>query len=103
MKNLSKIQVVELHTNESVETVIQDSLLIKTTGDPDAGGAPVTDLVLHGAANTLQSMYTGSKASPPTYTSGQVTTQKNKVITLYNKNALYVQSVAIDVETPPPM
>lgn len=97
MKNLSKIQVVELHTNESVEKVIQDSLQIKTTGDPDAGAASVTDLVLHGAANTLQSMYTGSKLSPPTYTAGQVTTQKNKVITLYNKNALYVKSVAIDV------
>ncbi len=94
MKNLGKIQVLEVSAETPTETLINDALLIHTSGDAVAGGAPITDLVLHGAANTLQTMYTGYHASPPTYTSGQVTTQKNIVVALYNQNVGYMKGVA---------
>ena len=77
MKNLPKVQVLGLHTNESPETVIQDASLIHTTGDPNVTTSPVSDIALGGQITTLQTRVNGSKASPPTYTTGQVTTQKN--------------------------
>jgi hypothetical protein len=94
MKNLGTIQVLEVSAETPTETLINDALLVKTTGDAVAGGAPVTDLVLHGAANTLQTIYTGFHASPPTYTSGNVTTQKNIVVAFYNQNVGYMKGVA---------
>jgi hypothetical protein len=96
MKNLPKIQVIELTARASTSNVINSALLIKTTGDPLAGSPPVTDVVLHGKANSLQTIYLGSKASPPTYTSGEVTTQQNIVITAYNKIVDYIKGVAND-------
>ena len=97
MKNLPKIQTLELHANDSAETVIQDASLIHTTGDVNVTTPPVTDAVLGGQITTLQNRVTGSKATPPTFTAGQVTTSKNKVITSYNKIAKYVEGVANDV------
>ena len=97
MKNLPKIQVIELTANASVTTVINEALQIKTSGDAAATAPPVTDTVLHGQANTLQTMYTGSKASLPAYTTAQVTIQKNIVITAYNKIVNYLKGVANDV------
>ncbi|HEX7414048.1 MAG TPA: hypothetical protein VF411_08375 [Bacteroidia bacterium] len=93
MKNIPKIQVLGVSAQTPTETLINDALLVKTTGDAVAGGAPVTDLVLHGAANTLQTIYTGYHASPPTYISGQVTTQKNIVVAFYNQNVGYMKGV----------
>jgi hypothetical protein len=97
MKNLPKIQVLELHADESAETVIQDASQIHTTGDANVTAPPVTDTVMAGLITTLQTRVTGSKASPPTFTVGQVTTSKNIVITSYNKIARYVEGVANDV------
>jgi len=94
MKNLGKIQVLEVSAETPTETLINDALLIHTTGDAVAGGAPVTDTVLQTAANKLQTTYTGFHASPPTYTSAQVTTQKNIVVALYNQNVGYMKGVA---------
>jgi hypothetical protein len=94
MKNLGKIQVLEVSAETPTETLINDALLVHTTGDAVAGGAPVTDLVLQTAANKLQTIYTGFHASPPTYTSAQVTTQKNIVVALYNQNVGYMKGVA---------
>lgn len=97
MKNLPKIQVLELHTNESPETVIQEASLIHTAGDPNVISPSVTDAVLGAQIITLQTRLTGSKATPPTFTSDQVTTAKNIVITSYNKIANYVKGIANDV------
>lgn len=97
MKNLPKIQVLEVSIATPTGDLINDALLIKTAGDPAASASPVSDTVLHGQANTLQTMYTGFKTSPPTYTSGQVTTQKKIVVISYNKVARYLEAVANDV------
>jgi hypothetical protein len=97
MKNLPKIQVIELTANAPVSVIINEALQIKTTGDANAVAPPVTDAILHAQANTLQSMYTGSKASPPAYTTAQVNVQKNIVITSYNKIVNYLKGVANDV------
>jgi hypothetical protein len=97
IKNLPKIQALELTESTPTTQVINDALQIKTTGDHDCTAPPVTDALLHGAANQLQTVYTGSKASPPLYTSGNVITQKNIVITMYNKVINYIKGVANDV------
>jgi hypothetical protein len=96
MENLKVIEVVTETDKMSVPELIEAATLVKTTGDAIAGGAPVTDLVLHGAANTLQTLYNGSLASPPTVLKKAVTTQFNIVKTMYNKNAGYMKGVAND-------
>lgn len=69
---------------------------VHTNGDPLATTPPVTDAVLHTAAATLMTFYDGYKATPQTVSKSQVTQQRNIVITLYNKVALYLQVVARD-------
>jgi len=63
MKNLPKIQVLELATNASPDTVIKYATQIHTTGDVNVTAPPVTDAVLAGQITTLQSRVTGSTAS----------------------------------------
>jgi hypothetical protein len=69
---------------------------IHTNGDPLATAPPVTDAVLHTAASTLMTYYDGYKATPQTASKSQVTQQRNIVINMYNKDALYIQSVSRD-------
>jgi hypothetical protein len=96
VKNLPLIVVLLAKKTWSTLTLADDTQHVKTTGDPLATTPPVTDAVIHGAASTLTTMYTGYKASPPTYTKQQVKQQRNIVITMFNKLALYIQSVARD-------
>jgi hypothetical protein len=97
MKNLPKIQVLELATNASPDTVIKKATQIHTSGDVNVTAPPVDDTALGGQITTLQNRVTGSTATPPTFTAMQVTTAKNIVITSYNKIANYVEGVANDV------
>ena len=97
--SLPAIQVKKLAQSASTPSVIAAALQVKTTGDADVTAAPVSDATLTASANLLQTYLTASKASPPTKTSAQVNGQKAIVITQYNKNVAYVQSVAIDVAT----
>src|ERR1035437_9619408 len=94
---LSAIQVKKLAVSTSATAVIKAALLVKTAGDPDVTAPPVSDVTIHASANLLQNMETGSKASPPTYTTGQVSGQKHIVITQYNEIVGNVQTVAIRV------
>lgn len=97
--SLPAIQVKKLALSASPANVIATALQVKTAGDADVTTPPVVDANLTSATNLLQTYLTASKASPPTKTSSQVLGQKNIVITMYNKNVAYVQSVAIDVAT----
>ena len=76
MSNLPKIQVLELTSKESADTVIKEAKQIHTAGDADVTNPPVTDAALATQIITLQSRVTGSKATPPTFTATQVTTTK---------------------------
>ncbi|MHB8402216.1 MAG: hypothetical protein ACYDCN_09390 [Bacteroidia bacterium] len=95
---LPAIQVKKLTKNATTTAVIKAGLLIHIDGDADVvSPTGINDAAIHGAANTLQTMETGSKQSPPTYTTGQVKGQKHIVITMYNKIVANVQTGAIDV------
>ncbi|MHB8261939.1 MAG: hypothetical protein ACYDCN_15835 [Bacteroidia bacterium] len=94
---LPAIQVKKLPKNAGVTTVLKAIAVVHTAGDPDVTNPIITDAALQGAGALLQTMETGFKSSPPTYTSKQVGTQKHIVIVMYNKIGGAVQPVAIDV------
>jgi len=97
IKNLGKIHVMRVSMRTPTQTLINNGLTVKTAGDPDVTAPPVTDAVFQLQVTKLQTMLTGSKLSPPTYTTGQVKTQKSIVVTSYNKIAANVEGVAEDV------
>ncbi len=97
ISNLGKIHVMRVSVKTPTKTLINDGLLIKTAGDPNVTAPPVTDAVFQPQVARLQLMLTGSKLSPPTYTTTQLNVQKGIVVTSYNKIAANVEGVAQDV------
>ena len=95
--NLGKIHVMRVSTRTPTQTLINDGIGVNTAGDPDVTNPPVTDAVFQPQVTKLQTILTGSKKSPPTYTTTQVKTQRGIVITSYNKIAANVEGVAEDV------
>ncbi len=96
MENLKVIQVVTGTSKMSPTDLVTAALLVKTTGDPIAVAPPVTDIVIHGAANTLQNLFNGTQANPPTVLTSAVTTQFNIVATMYKKIGSYLKNVSND-------
>jgi hypothetical protein len=97
IKNLPKIGIKVLTKSDSVPYIINESLLLKTTGVAAMSGCTTTDTMVHNAANLLQTMYTGSKLIPALYSNSAVNTQKNIVIVLYNKVILFMKGAANDL------
>jgi len=96
ISNLGKIHVMRMKTTTPTTTVIKNGLLIKTAGDSVVVLPPVTDAIFQPQVARLQTMYTGFKQVPPTYTSSQVNIQKGIVVVSYNKNMAYIESVSQD-------
>ena len=97
IKNLPKIGIHELKVSDPTSVVISVSLILKTTGVAAMATCTTTDTMVHNAANLLQTMYTGSKLVPPTYSNSQVSTQKNIVVNLYNKVVSFMKGAANDL------
>jgi hypothetical protein len=96
VKNLPLIVVLLAKKTWSTLTLCDDAQHIHTSGNPLTNTPPVTDAALHQQATVTLNTYDAYKAVPPTATKSQVTTQKNILINMFNKVALYVQSVARD-------
>jgi hypothetical protein len=95
-KNLPKIDLLELKYSDPVETVINESLTLKTTGVAAMSGCTTTDVMVHNAATLLQTMLTGSKLRPPTYVTSQVNSQKRITVDLYNKVIRFMKGAVND-------
>ena len=96
MNNLKVIEVVTGTGKMSAIELVTAAELVKTAGDPIAVAPPVTDTVIHAAANTLQTLYNGTQTKPPTVLESTVQTQFNVVATMYRKNGSYLKIVAND-------
>ena len=96
IKNLPQIVVLLAKKSWSTLTLANDAQNVHTAGDPLATTPPVSDAVIHAAANTLMTLYNGYKATPQTASKDQVRQQRNILIIMYNKVALYIQMVARD-------
>ena len=96
MKNLPVIEVVTETAHMSVTDLVTAATKVHTAGDPIAGAAPVTDANMLLAANKLQTLHNGTLTNPPTVLTDDVNTQINIVVTLYKKNANYIETVAND-------
>lgn len=90
------IVVVEGTANMSPLELIKAAKKVKTTGDPIAGGAPVTDAQMLVGINDLQAKYDGTQTNPPTVLGDAVTISFNKLATMYKKNARYLETVVND-------
>ena len=96
IKNLPLIVVLLAKKTWSTLTLCDDAQHIHTSANPLTNTPPVTDAALHSQATVTMNTYDAYKAVPPTATKSQVTTQRNILINMFNKVALYVQSVARD-------
>ncbi len=96
IKNLPFIVVLLAKKTWSTLTLCDDAQHIHASSNPLTNTSPVTDAALHQQATVTLNTYDAYKAVPPTATKSQVTTQKNILINMFNKVALYVQSVARD-------
>jgi hypothetical protein len=95
--NLPKIVVIKDISPLSTPEMISEALGVVFTGDPDATTPPVTDVILHGEAATLQTIHSKRQTSPPTATSDEEEIQRNILARAYKKNADYLEGVANDV------
>jgi hypothetical protein len=95
-KNLPKIDLLELKYSDPDETVISEGLTLKTTGVAAMSGCTTTDVMVHNAATLLQTMLTGSKLRPQTYTTSQVKSQKKITVDLYNKVIRFMKGAVND-------
>jgi len=96
VKNLPLIVVLLAKKTWSTLTLCNDAQHIHTSANPLTNTPPVTDAALHSQATLTLNTYDAYKAVPPTATKSQVTTQKNILINMFNKVALYGQGVARD-------
>ncbi|MGD0711034.1 MAG: hypothetical protein ABR968_07600 [Bacteroidales bacterium] len=96
IKNLPLIVVLLAKKTWSTLTLCDDAQHIHTSANPLTNTPPVTDAALHSQATVTMNTYDAYKAVPPTATKSQVTTQRNILINMFNKVALYVQGVARD-------
>ena len=96
IKNLPLLGVRLASKRWNTLVLADNAQQVHTNGDSLATSPPVTDTDLHAEASTLMTLYDGYKAMPQTVIKSQVTQQRNKVITLYNKVAQYLQMVARD-------
>ncbi|MGD0709593.1 MAG: hypothetical protein ABR968_00270 [Bacteroidales bacterium] len=97
IKNLPKINILELKYSDPDEIVINEGLTLKTTGVAAMSGCTTTDVMVHNAANLLLTMLTGSKLRPQTYTTSQVKSQKRITVDLYNKVIRFMKGAVNDV------
>jgi hypothetical protein len=99
VKNLPLIVVLLAKKSWNTLTLCDDAQHVHTSANPLTNTPPVTDAALHAQATTTLNVYDAFKATPPTATKTQVTTQRNILINMFNKVAMYVQGVARDAAT----
>jgi len=95
-KNLGKISLLTLSETDSNGYVITECLVLRTTGVAAMAGCTTTDVMVHNAAGTLQTMETGSMLRPQTYTTSQVSAQKKVAVNLYNKVIAFMKGACND-------
>jgi hypothetical protein len=96
MRNPSKINLKLLRVTDPTDFVIKECLGLKTTGVAAMAGCTTTDVMVHNAANTLQTYETGSLLKPQLYTSNQVLGQKKTAVDLYNKVISFMKGACND-------
>ena len=94
--NLGKLNLLTLSETDSNGYVIKECLVLKTTGIAAMAGCTTTDVMVHNAASTLQTMETGSMLRPQTYTTSQVSAQKKVAVNLYNKVIAFMKGACND-------